>query len=147
MMEQLVRSANVIELKYDSIDLDDETSKSRNATNFLCSLINRKLNYKSHDNQLASAKDEIIKKEEERYTKVTNSNKHDVIFIEMIDQHDFRNWLKLAKCWHIWDLDARGQHKSAWRLHLSGRPTLVIGAPASPYSHLKPEHLIPFNLA
>lgn len=71
---------------------------------------------------------------------------HYVIFIEMIDGHDFGNWLKLAKCWRIWDLDVRGQHNSMWRLFLSRRPFLVVGVPASPYSRYKPKNLVPFKL-
>lgn len=67
-----------------------------------------------------------------------------VIYIEMIDEQDHTNWLKLARCWRIWDLDARGQHKSMWRLFLSGRAIFVVGVPASPYSRFKPPHLEPF---
>lgn len=69
-----------------------------------------------------------------------------VIYIDMIDEHDFANWLRLAKCWRIWDLDARGQHRSMWRLFVAGRPTLVVGVPASPYSRFKPAHLSPIRL-
>lgn len=68
-----------------------------------------------------------------------------VIFIDMIDHNNFTTWLKLAKCWHIWDLDARGQHKSMWRLFLNGQHTLVIGVPASPYSKLMPSNLVPIR--
>lgn len=77
---------------------------------------------------------------------ISKGSKANVIFIEMIDANDFRNWLKLAKCWRLWDLDARGQHRSTWRLFLGGRPLVVVGVPAAPYSHLKPAHLVPFNL-
>lgn len=78
-------------------------------------------------------------------TKAANISQ--VIFIEMIDQHDFSNWLWLAKCWRIWDLDARGQHNSMWRLFLNAKPTLVVGVPASPYARFKPPDLKPFKLA
>lgn len=71
---------------------------------------------------------------------------HYVIYIEMIDKQDFNSWLKLAKCWCIWDLDVRGQHNSMWRLFLSGRPIMVVGVPASPYSRFKPANLVPFKL-
>lgn len=69
-----------------------------------------------------------------------------IIYIRMIDNRDYKNWLRLASCWKIWDLDARGQHKSTWRLFLGHISTFVIGYPASIYSHLKPLHVIPFDL-
>lgn len=75
-----------------------------------------------------------------------NNATSSVIFIEMIDEYDYANWLKLAKCWRIWDLDARGQHKSMWRLFLLGRPVFVVGFPASPYAKFKPARLKPFTL-
>lgn len=75
------------------------------------------------------------------------ANASTVIYIEMIDERDFANWLRLAKCWRIWDLDARGQHRSMWRLFLAGRPVLVVGVPASPYARFKPAHLSPFRLS
>ena len=39
-----------------------------------------------------------------------------VMYIRMAHETDFAAWLALAKCWHIWDLDARGFHKRsvAW---------------------------------
>jgi len=69
-----------------------------------------------------------------------------VIYIDMIDRQDFSTWLKLAKCWRIWDLDARGQHNSMWRLFLGGKHTIVVGVPVSPYAKFKPPHLVPFKL-
>lgn len=84
--------------------------------------------------------------ERQSTNKKTQSNiEPNVIFIKMIDSDDFKNWLHLAKCWRLWDLDARGQHKSMWRLHLNGRPTFVVGHPASPYSKLKPVQLLPYD--
>lgn len=76
-------------------------------------------------------------------TTVRNSN---VIFIEMIDKKDYKTWLKLAKCWHIWDLDVRGQHNAMWRLFLNEKHTIVVGYPASSYSYLKPDHVVPLKL-
>jgi beta-1,2-N-acetylglucosaminyltransferase len=34
-----------------------------------------------------------------------------VLFFEQTSEHDFDNWLHLAKGWRIWDLDVRGNHK------------------------------------
>lgn len=68
-----------------------------------------------------------------------------IIYMQMIDKRDFRNWLKLANCWKIWDLDARGQHKSTWRLFINGIQTFIVGYPASEYSFLKPANVKPIN--
>lgn len=81
-----------------------------------------------------------------RSSSSSRDEQQQVIYIDMIDEHDFSTWLKLAKCWNIWDLDARGQHKSAWRFFIAGKPTIVVGSPASVYSRFKPNHLIPFKL-
>lgn len=59
---------------------------------------------------------------------------------------DFSSWLALAKCLHIWDLDARGYHKGMWRLHIHGAPFFIIGAPYSPYSVYKPRNVTPMKL-
>lgn len=95
------------------------------ATKFLCSLANQT---------------------EQASKRLLGEQKHSVIFIQMIDKRDFGNWLRLARCWRIWDLDARGQHNSMWRLFLNGRPTLVVGVPASPYSKFKPTNVGPFKI-
>uniref|UniRef100_T1IT97 Protein O-linked-mannose beta-1,2-N-acetylglucosaminyltransferase n=1 Tax=Strigamia maritima TaxID=126957 RepID=T1IT97_STRMM len=48
-----------------------------------------------------------------------------IMFIKMDNPKDFTTWLQVAKCFHIWDLDARGYHK-------------IVGVPNSPYSKFKP---------
>lgn len=73
--------------------------------------------------------------------------KYQVIYIDMIDKQAFHNWLKLAKCWRIWDLDVRGQHRASWRLFLGGNPVIVVGHPDSPYSRYKPAGLQPFKIS
>ena len=60
--------------------------------------------------------------------------KANVLFISMNNAKDFGTWLALAKCLHVWDLDARGYHRGLWRLHLNQIPLFIIGAPFSPYS-------------
>lgn len=78
----------------------------------------------------------------------SRKRRHNVIYVRMDDARDFANWLKLAKCWRIWDLDARGQHKSMWRLFVGGEPTLVVGVPASSeYARFKPHDVPAFELA
>lgn len=81
------------------------------------------------------------------HTKSVRSSNYSsaIVYIQMIDKRDYRNWLRLANCWKIWDLDARGQHKSTWRLFINGIQTLVVGYPASEYSFLKPVNVKPLN--
>jgi beta-1,2-N-acetylglucosaminyltransferase len=69
-----------------------------------------------------------------------------LLFIRMEHGKDFASWLALAKCLHVWDLDARGFHRGMWRLHLQGRPLFVIGAPHSPYSARLPEGVAPLAI-
>ena len=57
-----------------------------------------------------------------------------VLYIQMRHAKDFSTWLALAKCLHIWDLDARGYHRGMWRLHINHTPLFIVGAPYSPYS-------------
>lgn len=148
LMETLVRDANII--GYPKI-ADDLLKQGTNSTDYLCSLA------KSDYHLLASSLS--LKEQQQQQTKryknspsltktdiINREEQTNVIFIEMIDQHDFGNWLKLARCWNIWDLDARGQHKSTWRLYLGGEATLVVGVPASPYSKFKPPNFVPFKL-
>ncbi|GFG36124.1 hypothetical protein Cfor_01378, partial [Coptotermes formosanus] len=52
----------------------------------------------------------------------------------MEEPKDFVTWLQVAKCFKIWDLDARGYHKSMWRMHMKGSEMLVIGVPNSEYA-------------
>ncbi|XP_054280090.1 protein O-linked-mannose beta-1,2-N-acetylglucosaminyltransferase 1-like isoform X1 [Macrosteles quadrilineatus] len=74
--------------------------------------------------------------------------KNDVflMFIKMEDSKDFRTWLQVAKCFKIWDLDARGYHKSMWRMRLKGSEVLIIGVPNSEYSKYKPSNITPIYL-
>ena len=60
--------------------------------------------------------------------------KANIMFISMEHAKDFTTWLALAKCLHVWDLDARGYHQGLWRLHFNQIPLYIIGAPYSPYS-------------
>lgn len=160
LMETLVRDANVI--GYPEIS-DNSLNQGKNSTNYLCSLaktdhhmLASSLSLKQQQNlqHLEFHTKPVKQQQTKKYKKSTlskNANiereeRTNVIYIEMIDKHDFGNWLKLAKCWNIWDLDARGQHKSTWRLYLGGKATLVVGFPASPYSKFKPPNFVPFKL-
>ncbi|XP_076440231.1 protein O-linked-mannose beta-1,2-N-acetylglucosaminyltransferase 1-like isoform X2 [Babylonia areolata] len=57
-----------------------------------------------------------------------------VVYMKMDSETDFTVWKYIAKCYHIWDLDVRGFHKSMWRLYLKGSHVIIIGWPASAYS-------------
>jgi beta-1,2-N-acetylglucosaminyltransferase len=52
----------------------------------------------------------------------------------MLDAKDYQTWLQVAKCFHIWDLDARGFHRGMWRMNYKGTPLFVVGVPFSEYS-------------
>ncbi|XP_014673623.1 PREDICTED: protein O-linked-mannose beta-1,2-N-acetylglucosaminyltransferase 1-like [Priapulus caudatus] len=69
-----------------------------------------------------------------------------VMYIKMDDPKDVANWMEVAKCFRVWDLDVRGQHNSMWRLHMRGNPLFVVGVPASPYSSFKPGDVAPILL-
>lgn len=69
-----------------------------------------------------------------------------VMYIQMPHPTDFTTWKQLAKCYHLWDLDVRGFHKSMWRLYLNGTPVILVGVPASPYHSHKPDSVKPFAL-
>lgn len=69
-----------------------------------------------------------------------------VIFVKQTNSRDFQTWLHVAKCFRIWDLDARGYHNSMWRFFWHQKHILVIGVPHSPYSHLKPPNITPISI-
>nr|XP_027198225.1 protein O-linked-mannose beta-1,2-N-acetylglucosaminyltransferase 1-like [Dermatophagoides pteronyssinus] len=69
-----------------------------------------------------------------------------LIFIRMTNVNDYNTWLQMAKCLHIWDLDARGYHNGMWRLHYYHSHLIIIGVPYSPYSVFKPPHIVPLSL-
>ncbi|CAC5410943.1 POMGNT1 [Mytilus coruscus] len=56
-----------------------------------------------------------------------------LMYISMNISTDYVTWKQLAKCYHLWDLDVRGFHKSMWRLFINGTPVIMVGVPASPY--------------
>jgi beta-1,2-N-acetylglucosaminyltransferase len=90
--------------------------------------------------QVLNRKEEVSPCQEDFYTGTRGPA---LLFIQMEHAKDFTTWLALAKCLHVWDLDARGFHNGMWRLHLHGRPVFVIGTPFSPYSIHMPEDVRP----
>ncbi|XP_022239615.1 protein O-linked-mannose beta-1,2-N-acetylglucosaminyltransferase 1-like isoform X2 [Limulus polyphemus] len=69
-----------------------------------------------------------------------------IMFIKMNTPKDFTTWLEVAKCFRIWDLDARGHHKSMWRMYIKENQLIVVGVPNSPYSAFKPARVTPIYL-
>ena len=65
---------------------------------------------------------------------VDASVESNVLFIKMSNSKDFETWLQLAKCLHIWDLDARGFHRGMWRMIYKDVMLFVVGYPFSDYS-------------
>nr|XP_054765150.1 protein O-linked-mannose beta-1,2-N-acetylglucosaminyltransferase 1-like [Lytechinus pictus] len=69
-----------------------------------------------------------------------------VMYIRVYNDRDFDTWLSTAKCFHIWDLDARGFHKAMWRLFMKKNHVFIVGVPASPYSKYKPTDVEPIYI-
>eukprot|EP00048_Salpingoeca_helianthica_P006909 m.104232 g.104232 ORF g.104232 m.104232 type:complete len:595 (+) comp14169_c0_seq1:151-1935(+) len=68
-----------------------------------------------------------------------------LLFLELKHGSDWQPWLRLAKCWGLWDLDARGFHEGVWRLYRNGTPVIVI-ASTSPHYTAR-EGIVPFKMA
>ncbi|PVD23743.1 hypothetical protein C0Q70_17016 [Pomacea canaliculata] len=69
-----------------------------------------------------------------------------LMFMHMETATDYTVWKYIAKCYHIWDLDVRGFHKSMWRLFLKGNHIIMVGHPASVYSELMPSDIQPIRV-
>ncbi|XP_065826433.1 protein O-linked-mannose beta-1,2-N-acetylglucosaminyltransferase 1-like [Oscarella lobularis] len=70
-----------------------------------------------------------------------------VMFIVMNGETDYATWMEVAKCFRLWDLDARGFHRGLWRFFLKGNHVLVVGTPHSPYAQqYKPADVTPILL-
>jgi beta-1,2-N-acetylglucosaminyltransferase len=65
---------------------------------------------------------------------IDSSVESNVLFIKMVNAKDFETWMQLAKCLHIWDLDARGYHRGMWRMIYKDVMLFVVGVPFSDYS-------------
>ncbi|XP_065904612.1 protein O-linked-mannose beta-1,2-N-acetylglucosaminyltransferase 1-like [Dysidea avara] len=61
------------------------------------------------------------------------------MYISKNSRHDYDTWMGVAKCFKLWDLDARGFHKSLWRFWFKSNQIVVIGCPDSPYCTYKPD--------
>ena len=56
------------------------------------------------------------------------------------------SWLKIAKCFRLWDLDVRNFHNGLIRFWIKQNQMIVIGFPASDYAHYKPEDILPVDI-
>ena len=73
-------------------------------------------------------------------------NKIYLFYIRMEHAHDYVTWTNVARCFRIWDLDARGFHKTLWRMWVKGNHVIYIGCPASPYCNQKPSNVEPIYM-
>ncbi|XP_062507410.1 protein O-linked-mannose beta-1,2-N-acetylglucosaminyltransferase 1-like [Corticium candelabrum] len=69
-----------------------------------------------------------------------------VFYILMNEATDYHMWMQVAKCFQLWDLDARGFHRGLWRFFMKSNHILVVGAPYSPYSVMKPSSVKPIYM-
>ena len=69
-----------------------------------------------------------------------------VIFIKMEKNDYFNTWLRLAKCFKLWDDDFRDFHYGLIRFWIKENHIIVIGSPESRYAHYKPKNIIPVEI-
>lgn len=69
-----------------------------------------------------------------------------LFYMRMDHTTDYTTWINVARCFRIWDLDARGFHKGLWRMWVKGNHLLYIGCPISPYCSYKPNNLEPIYM-
>ena len=143
LVNKLISSAQVVQRPRQPVISND--TNENNDHHYLCSLANGLANNRFANINLTPNGDQA-----EGSTTMVDRNyqKTFVIYIQMNDLEDYANWLRLAQCWRLWDLDARGQHKAMWRLRSQGAGQLfVVGSPASPYARLhQPAHVRAFDL-
>ena len=69
-----------------------------------------------------------------------------LFYLRMDAPRDFITWSNVARCFRMWDLDARGFHKGMWRFWIKKNHLLAIGCPASVYCKTKPQDVKPIYL-
>ena len=69
-----------------------------------------------------------------------------LFYLRMDTKTDFTTWSNVARCFRMWDLDARGFHKSTWRFWIKKNHIVAVGCPASEYCKNKPQELEPIYL-
>ncbi|XP_047480484.1 protein O-linked-mannose beta-1,2-N-acetylglucosaminyltransferase 1-like [Penaeus chinensis] len=81
----------------------------------------------------------------------TNTSKNYVFYYNMTKKSDgkpdYKNFFFIASCLGAWALSDQGQHDTVLTVRLSMMATLyMVGAPFSPYAHLRPPHVIPWDV-
>nr|CAB3265040.1 protein O-linked-mannose beta-1,2-N-acetylglucosaminyltransferase 1 [Phallusia mammillata] len=71
-----------------------------------------------------------------------NASSH---YVAYFGSHNSTNFINVVKCLRLWDLDARGLHKNAFRTFIRKTPVIFVGYPASPYSIYKPVDIKPLS--
>ena len=69
-----------------------------------------------------------------------------LFYLPMDNPRDFTTWSNVARCFRMWDLDARGFHKGMWRFWIEKNHILAVGCPASVYCKTKLQDLKPIYL-
>ncbi|XP_031560683.1 protein O-linked-mannose beta-1,2-N-acetylglucosaminyltransferase 1-like isoform X2 [Actinia tenebrosa] len=69
-----------------------------------------------------------------------------LFYITMKHKRDYQTWTNVARCFRIWDLDARGFHNSMFRLWYKKNHIIVVGCPASKYCSFKPDNIAPIDM-
>ncbi|KJE96186.1 O-linked-mannose beta-1,2-N-acetylglucosaminyltransferase 1 [Capsaspora owczarzaki ATCC 30864] len=61
-----------------------------------------------------------------------------LIFFKQNSETEFENWMRLAQCFRVWDLDVRGHHKGLFRFWLEGHQIMAIGDKSPYYNEYRP---------
>ena len=74
---------------------------------------------------------------------IPNTKRHTYVFyIYQKSIGDYETWLNVARCFKLWDLDARGFHKAMWRFWIKENRIFVVGS-KSPYAVHKTNGVTP----
>ena len=68
-----------------------------------------------------------------------------VVYIKCRQVADCVTWLKIAKCFRIWDQNVRGYHQGVWRLWIKGSHVVFVSN-LSPHFKHKPLKVVPLEL-
>ncbi|XP_042883770.1 protein O-linked-mannose beta-1,2-N-acetylglucosaminyltransferase 1-like isoform X2 [Penaeus japonicus] len=82
---------------------------------------------------------------------VDNTNNNYVFYYNMTKKSDgnpdYKNFYFTAQCLGAWAFSEQGLHDNVLTVRLSMAVTLyVVGAPYSPHAHLRPSHVIPWDI-
>lgn len=92
------------------------------------------------DGELNNPCDEINTQSNAAFGPPQKSNQTHVLYYHQESADDVKNWLRLAWCLNIWDLDSRAHYHGVTFIHFKKTPLLLIGDPWSQFSQ-KPKHI------